>query len=246
MEIHLFIYIIFSIISSFYLLELDEILKKLENHTDEGKMVYEKSHFIFDELNFTQLDIYSDEMKILYQKQENLFLKYHLSTYIFILNNIDSYTSIDIKTRSLFKNFVSIFPMESSNTIIALILINSNEVGLEGNPINTNYSDFYIQSIKYNLIKKLDKNQYYEGWIQLIYDLEYYFIKGKESNEKKEKEPYQRSENDSYKDNENNPYIGYVIIGGFIFVIFFFILCIVLSCKYGSSWGYFPIPVNYT
>ena len=59
MEIHLFIYIIFSIISSFYLLELDEILKKLENYTDEGKMVYEKSHFIFDELNFTQLDIYS-------------------------------------------------------------------------------------------------------------------------------------------------------------------------------------------
>ena len=69
----------------------DDIWKKINKYINQGKMLVNenKTHFIFDELNYTKLDINSTKMQTLYKKQEQIFKEFNLATYIIIVDNLD-------------------------------------------------------------------------------------------------------------------------------------------------------------
>ena len=66
------------------------IWNELKNSIANGKIVYDKTHFIFDEKNITGLDIHSPKMEALYQKQKQIYEEDdNLANFIFIIENID-------------------------------------------------------------------------------------------------------------------------------------------------------------
>ena len=91
MKIQNFILIIISFIKISTSLPSDNIWIKALSYIEEGKMIINenKTHFIFDESNYTALDINGQKMNILYEKQEKIFKKYNMSNYIFIVDNLD-------------------------------------------------------------------------------------------------------------------------------------------------------------
>ena len=57
---------------------------------------FNKTHFIFDEYNYTNLDINDNKMKVIYEKQESLLYDYGIFSYIFAVKNInDSIESLE-------------------------------------------------------------------------------------------------------------------------------------------------------
>ena len=68
----------------------DEIWAKVEQYINESKMILnDKNYFIFDEENYTNLDINGSEMQILYEKQKDFYLNYSTSNYIFVIKNLN-------------------------------------------------------------------------------------------------------------------------------------------------------------
>ena len=76
---------ILLLISSIFLLPSGDIWNKIFQNIQEKKIVYKPTHFIFDEDNYTGLDIYGDKMRQLYNIQESIFINYLL---IFLQLNI--------------------------------------------------------------------------------------------------------------------------------------------------------------
>ena len=76
-KIKINIFILLSLLNIFTCLPSDEIWNKLTIYINNSKIILndKKTHFIYDESNYTKLDINSTEMNILYQKQEDLFSK---------------------------------------------------------------------------------------------------------------------------------------------------------------------------
>ena len=54
-------------------------------------MVYpdDKNYFIFDESNYTALDINGTKMEALYKKQKDLYETYNIPNYIYAVDNQD-------------------------------------------------------------------------------------------------------------------------------------------------------------
>jgi hypothetical protein len=68
----------------------DEIWLKVEQYINESKMILnDKNYFIFDEENYTNLDINGSEMQILYEKQKDFYLNYTTLNYIFVIKNLN-------------------------------------------------------------------------------------------------------------------------------------------------------------
>ena len=88
------IFIIFILITKILLsksLSSEEIWKKTKNYIKQGKMIVNenKTHFIFDEYNYTGLDINSTKMQTLYERQEQIYKDFKITNYIFIVDNLD-------------------------------------------------------------------------------------------------------------------------------------------------------------
>ena len=52
-------------------------------------LLQNKTHFIFDENNFTNLAVNDSKMQFLYKKQEELFNKNGIANYIFAVNYLN-------------------------------------------------------------------------------------------------------------------------------------------------------------
>lgn len=83
----IFISIQIFLIYSKTILPSEEIWLSVKNYTDQGLMVYNKSYFIYDEKNYTKLDIHGEKMTALNRLQNETYIKNnYLSNYIFILS----------------------------------------------------------------------------------------------------------------------------------------------------------------
>ena len=131
MKIQYFAFIIISFINILTSLPSDQIWTKTLSYIEQGKMIINenKTHFIFDESNYTALDINGNKMNILYEKQENISKKYNISNYIFIIDNLDeNEESIEAATFNLFKYFYNIFKINMEKSIVALFSIKSRRL----------------------------------------------------------------------------------------------------------------------
>ena len=154
--------------------------KFLEYYRNDEIVVTDYHHFIFDESNYTGLDIYGDEMRELYERQENIFQKYQISNYIFVADNIDeSQESIEDAADSLYRYIENYFEIDISNSVIALFSIETRRVRIKiGDKTQEYITDSEASDMITNLGEYLKKNDYYNAWIKLINDIEYYRNKG--------------------------------------------------------------------
>lgn len=109
----------------------DEIWSKTKKYIKQGKMILNrnKTHFIFDESNYTKVDIYSNKMKSLYKKQEEFFKKFNLSTYIFIIDDLDKTELIlDKAVKNLKNHLEKEYKINNKDSIIILISVKSKIV----------------------------------------------------------------------------------------------------------------------
>ena len=137
----------------------DEIWNKTKNYINQGKIILNinKTHFIFDELNYTKLDINSTKMHALYKRQEKIYKEYNITTYIFIVDDLDKAELVlDQAVQNLKNHLEKDFKINIKNSIIILISVKSRIVIL---------SDF----------PRLGKSLYGRGFFQIY--LQVYFSK---------------------------------------------------------------------
>ena len=147
----------------------------------DGKMlVKNRNFFIFDESNYTALDINSPIMNKLYQKQEILFQKYNISNYIFIVDNLDEkQESIESATFNLCKYLCNNYSINMNRSTVALFSINSRRVRLRsGDKIKHELNNDRLKKIIDNLVPYLKNEKYYKVWNKLIDNLKFYYVYG--------------------------------------------------------------------
>ena len=177
-----FILIINLIIS----LPSDEIWNKTMKYYRENKMlIFNKKHFIFDEFNYTKLSINDTKMKTLYKKQDEIYILFSVSTFIFLVKHIneteeDLMVTFRANMRENLKNFgvyinLTLFTVISVDTKQALIYtgsktksyyISNEEAALIKNTLlyNINTTNYYdsLDNFLDNIISKsktLTKNE---------------------------------------------------------------------------------------
>ena len=129
-KIKINIFILLSLLNIFTCLPSDEIWNKLTTYINNSKIILndKKTHFIYDESNYTKLDINSTEMNILYQKQEDLFSKYNLSNYIFIVDNLnEDLESIEDAAFNLCRYLSNYFRINMAESVVALFSMEIKE-----------------------------------------------------------------------------------------------------------------------
>ena len=91
MNSQLIIFVFIIQISLLTSLPSDDIWKKIKNYINQGKTIIDKNktHFIFDESNYTKLDINNNKMQALYKRQEQFFKEFNMANYIIIVDNLD-------------------------------------------------------------------------------------------------------------------------------------------------------------
>ena len=176
-----FFFLFISLIKIFYFLPSDLIWKKTQLYMENGKMlVKNRNFFIFDESNYTALDINSPIMNKLYQKQENFFQKYNISNYIFIVDNLDEkQESIESATFNLCKYLCNNYSINMNRSTVALFSIKSRRVRLRsGDKIKHELNNDRLKKIIDNLVPYLKNEKYYKAWNKLIDDLKFYYVYG--------------------------------------------------------------------
>ena len=154
-----------------------DMWNKLNQHIKENKTLIFPGHFIFDEENYTALDVNADEMKQLYNLQDSIYKNYHTATYIFAIKNLNtSLESLDNfvdKTRdNLRYNKYDVY-----NSFFAVILIEQNDgqfyIGKE--VINIYIDTATARNIKLQLLNNTKNKNYYNGWKEYLESLNYSF-----------------------------------------------------------------------
>ena len=88
---------------------------------DEKMKLTNHHHIIFEESNYTEVPINDNKMEVLYQKQENIFQKNQISSYIFVVENIyETQEKIESVVDHLYNYLENYFQINLSNSVIAL------------------------------------------------------------------------------------------------------------------------------
>ena len=154
------------------LLPSDDIWNKTLQYMEEGKMVYpnDKNYFVFDESNYTALDINGDEMEALYKKQKYLYEKYKVPNYIFAVDNQDEKLEPrENATSNLAALLKSEFNIDSDNTVIGFFSIKTNKSRIRaGGSLRRILTDARADLIALDLQSNLRANDYYGAWNKLL------------------------------------------------------------------------------
>lgn len=153
----------------------DEIWQNVKIYARNGLMLYNKNYFIYDEKNYTKLDIHGEKMLALNQKQYETYIKNdNLSNYIFIVEHVDEYKLQDIADELSLKIKRDID--YDHNYILTLFSISNHKVQFYSGKTAHNIitSDNHEQIL--NHIKRyLRIKDYYKAWSSLIEDYNYYY-----------------------------------------------------------------------
>ena len=178
MIFHYYAFIIFSFINIYTSLPSDKIWKKALSNIELGKMIInkDKTHFIFDESNYTSLDINSRKMNILYQKQENISEKYGVSNYIFIVDHLDEKEeSIEEAAINLCKYLKNYYNINMDKSIVALFSIETRKVRIKtGKKTKYYLNNDILKAMNEKLVPILRRENYYKAWFILLEDINYY------------------------------------------------------------------------
>ena len=175
------ILLLFTLFSLFICLPSDDIWNSLISKINDRKIILndKKTHFIYDESNYTKLDINSTKMNYLYQKQEDIFSKYNISNYIFIVDHLnENLESIEDATFNLCRYLSNYFNISMAESVVALFSMETRRVRIRtGEITKESITDDEAEKMIDNLGSYLRGQKYYEAWIKLIEDIDYYYNK---------------------------------------------------------------------
>ena len=204
MKFYFYFVLVLHAIISVSILPSEDLWNKTLQYISEGKMkTFGKSYFIFDEENYTALNINSSEMEALYDKQKDLYNSYSLRTFLFICQNLNRSIQDAYSIRDNMRDHLISFGTYINNTVFVLISVESNESILyTGSLIRKSYISDNAAVILNNDIKQSIKNkEYYEALENFLIDIEDYFIDKNTNN------------NNNNKGNDNNKNSSYVPTG---------------------------------
>jgi hypothetical protein len=209
----------------------DTIWKKTLEYITEGKMkVFEgRNFFVFDESNYTSLDINDNKMEILYQKQKELYTNYGIPNYIFVVDNHNENSeSLTEATHNLASYLNNEFNIDKNKTVIAYLSIQSRRIKIRtGEIIRKNITDSDAENMINNLKPYLQKKSYYEAWIKFVDDINYY----RDDNLK----VINNNTKSSSKKSKKGLLIFIIIIGSIIVLIIIIVICRKCSCNFSNT-----------
>ena len=163
---------IFLLINLCNLLPSDDIWNKTLQYMEEGKMIYpdDKNYFIFDESNYTALDINGTKMEALFEKQKYLYEKYKIPNYIFAVDNQDEKIESGLNaTHNLAALLKSEFNIDIDNTLIGFFSIETRKSRIRtGNVLRRIITDQIADLIAKDLQDNLRAQNYYGAWDRLL------------------------------------------------------------------------------
>ena len=148
------LFILFLELNLHRALPSDEIWNKTQLYIKEGKMNVPPylQYFIFDESNYTALDINSEKMNYLYLNQFELSL-YGVLNYIFIVDELNqSIESLESVTNNLAEIINKQYFISKDYALILFISNNTQKYRIHaGGKITEYYSDYILGKISTNL-----------------------------------------------------------------------------------------------
>ena len=171
LSITIFIFIL--VINSMFSLPSDEVWNKTMQFLKEKKMLdFNKTHFIFDEYNYTKLDINDNKMKSLYEKQNYIYNNFNMTTFIFLVKYINETQEIlDPTFRRNMRENLKKFGISENYTLFTVISIDTKKAIIyTGSKTKSNHiSDEEARSIKNTLLAKLNNSNYYNT-LNVLFD----------------------------------------------------------------------------
>ena len=231
---------IFILINLYNLLPSDDIWNKTLQYMKEGNMVYpdDKNYFIFDESNYTALDINGTKMEALYKKQKDLYETYNIPNYIYAVDNQDeNIESITNATSNLAAHLKNEFNTDINNTVIGFFSMKTNQSRIRtGDSLRKIITDKIAGLILIDLQSNLRAKDYYGAWDKLIeyvivlkkYNGYFNFsIPSNSTNSTNSSQPINQTRPRPDPDDSSNSWIiiipiviGVIVLGGIVFCIY--------------------------
>jgi len=238
--------IIFSSIQIFLvysasLLPSEEIWSSVKSNSDQGLMVYNENYFIYDEKNYTKLDIHGEKMNALNRLQNETYIRNnYLSNYIFIIESLnESEQSLEDVADKLSENIkLELDYYNKHNYILAVFVIKSRKVKFYAGTtaikkITTLEHNKILSDIKYYMTN----GEYYKAWTRVIEDYDYYYNNYNGNTNTNTNNNTNNNKNNKSK--EESPYTKLFL---FLVLVVFFGLIIFCNrkeiCNSSSSSGY--------
>ena len=171
LSITIFIFIL--VINSMFSLPSDEVWNKTMQFLKEKKMLdFNKTHFIFDEYNYTKLDINDNKMKSLYEKQNYIYNNFNMTTFIFLVKYINETQEIlDPTFRRNMRENLKKFGISENYTLFTVISVDTKKALIyTGSKTRKNYiSDEEARLIKNTLLTNINNANYYNT-LNVLFD----------------------------------------------------------------------------
>ena len=154
--------LVLQVIISVSSLPSEDLWNKTMQYISEGKIkTFEKKHFIFDEDNYTALDINSEEMNALYFEQEKLYKAYNLTSFLFICKNLNRTIEDAYSIRDNTRDHLKDYGVYINNSFFVLISVESNESILYTGTFvkNTYISNKEAEVLNTNIKERIKKQQ---------------------------------------------------------------------------------------
>ena len=203
----------------------EEIFASVQNYTDSRKMENNKFYFIYEENNYSNIDIHGEEMEKIYSLQNQTYWKNNkLLNYIFLVENI---TGNGKKIADdLVINMKRAYHLLSNNYFI-IIMEMSKQNGICSSDY-TRLSDSNKKTIIKNMGQYIYGGDYFQAFKSVINDIDYYW------NKVDDNKPTDNSKNDGSSLTWLWILLG--VVGVIILIII--IACSVKCCSRSRNLGY--------
>ena len=139
-------------------------------------------YFIYDDQNYLNEQIDSKRMRVLYEKQENLYVQYGISNYIILVDNIDeNLEDLETCAKETINSFSKKYMINFNKAINVLFTINSTKIGIHPGYISSIFSQSTCTQMINNLESYMRSLEYINALNKLIEDIEYFYNKNKPS-----------------------------------------------------------------
>jgi len=164
------------IISLFYLLNClpsEDIWNQFLHKKSNNALINNNNYFIFQENDYCKRDIYSEDMKKLYEKQRSFFTKWEASNYIFAVDNFnENLESIEIGAKHLSNYISNEYKVSMGNIVLALFSIKTRRIRIYlGEIMKDKLKESDAKDIISSLGNLLRQNNYYEAFLKYYDDM---------------------------------------------------------------------------